>query len=126
MRNAGDRAGAVTTPLMRLRDPEYTRVLLVTLAETTPVLEASALAADLRRAGIEPYGWVVNNSLAAAEPTDPLLRRRAAEEVEQVERVATELAGRVFVVPRLPDEPGGLAGLRAMIDGSATASRPVA
>jgi arsenite/tail-anchored protein-transporting ATPase len=94
MRNAGDRAGAVTTPLMRLRDPDYTRVLLVTLAETTPVLEASALAADLRRAGIEPYGWVVNNSLAVAGPSDPLLRRRAAEEVEQVERVASELAER--------------------------------
>jgi arsenite/tail-anchored protein-transporting ATPase len=122
MRNSGGRAGAVTTPLMRLRDPEYTRVLLVTLAETTPVLEAAALAADLRRAGIEPYGWVVNNSLAAAGPTDPLLARRAAEEVEQVERVATQLAERVFVVPRLAQEPRGIAGLRAMIAGSVTAS----
>jgi arsenite/tail-anchored protein-transporting ATPase len=126
MRNAGDRAGAATTPLMRLRDPEYTRVLLVTLAETTPVLEASALATDLRRAGIEPYGWVVNSSLAAAGPTDPLLRRRAIEEVEQVERVATELADRVFVVPRLAHEPRGNGGLRAMIDGSATAPHPAA
>jgi arsenite/tail-anchored protein-transporting ATPase len=124
LRNAGDRAGAVVTPLMRLRDPEYTRVLLVTLAETTPVLEAAALAADLRRAGIEPHGWVVNNSLAAAGPTDPLLRRRAAEEVEQVERVATQLAERVFIVPRLAAEPRGISGLRAMIDGSATTSRP--
>jgi arsenite/tail-anchored protein-transporting ATPase len=119
MRNAGDRATAVTTPLMRLRDPEYTRVLLVTLAETTPVLEASGLAADLRRAGIEPFGWVVNNSLAVAGPTDPLLRRRAAAEVEQVERVATELADRVFIVPRLADEPRGIAALRAMIAGTA-------
>jgi arsenite/tail-anchored protein-transporting ATPase len=119
MRNAGDRATAVTTPLMRLRDSEYTRVLLVTLAEPTPVLEASGLAADLRRAGIEPYGWVVNNSLAAAGPTDPLLRRRAAAEVEQVERVATELADRVFIVPRLADEPRGIAALRAMIAGTA-------
>jgi arsenite/tail-anchored protein-transporting ATPase len=126
MRNAGDRAGAVTTPLMRLRDPEYTRVLLVTLAETTPVLEASALAADLRRAGIEPHGWVVNNSLAAAGPTDPLLRRRAIEEVEQVERVAAELADRVYVVPRLAHEPRGNGGLRAMIDGPTTAPRPAA
>jgi arsenite/tail-anchored protein-transporting ATPase len=126
MRNAGDRAGAVTTPLMRLRDPEYTRVLLVTLAETTPVLEASALAQDLRRAGIEPHGWVVNNSLAVAGPTDPLLRRRAAEEVEQVKRVAAELADRVFVVPRLTEEPRGIDGLRAMIDGSAAASRTAA
>jgi arsenite/tail-anchored protein-transporting ATPase len=126
MRNAGDRAGAVTTPLMRLRDPDYTRVLLVTLAETTPVLEAAALAADLRRAGIEPYGWVVNNSLAVAGTTDPLLRRRAAEEVEPVKRVAAELTDRVFVVPRLAEEPRGIEGLRAMVDGSATASRSAA
>jgi arsenite/tail-anchored protein-transporting ATPase len=121
-RNAAGRAGTVTTPLMRLRDPVYTRVLLVTLAETTPVLEASALAADLRRAGIEPYGWVVNNSLAVAGPSDPLLRRRAAEEVEQVKRVATELADRVFIVPRLADEPRGIPALRAMIAGTAAAS----
>jgi arsenite/tail-anchored protein-transporting ATPase len=125
MRNAGDRTGAVTTPLMRLRDPDYTRVLLVTLAETTPVLEASALAEDLRRAGIEPYGWVVNNSLAAAGPSDPLLRRRAAEEVEQVERVATELTDRVFVVPRLADEPRGIPALRAMIAGTAASASPL-
>jgi arsenite/tail-anchored protein-transporting ATPase len=125
MRNAGDRAAAVTTPLMRLRDPEYTRVLLVTLAETTPVLEASALAADLHRAGIEPHGWVVNNSLAVAGPTDPLLRRRAAEEVEQVARVA-ELADRVFIVPRLAEEPRGIPALRAMIAGTAAASSTLA
>jgi arsenite/tail-anchored protein-transporting ATPase len=128
MRNAGGRSGAVTTPavttpLMRLRDPDYTRVLLVTLAETTPVLEASALAHDLRRAGIEPYGWVVNNSLAAAGPTDPLLRRRADAELEQVARVAVELADRTFVVPRLSDEPRGIPALRAMIAGTAAVAR---
>ena len=119
MRNAGDRPGAITTPLMRLRDPDYTRILLVTLAETTPVLEARALADDLGRAGIEPYGWVVNNSLAAAGTTDPLLRRRAAEEIEQIRRVADELAERTYVVPRLVEEPRGAAGLRAMVAGSA-------
>ncbi|HUG42488.1 MAG TPA: ArsA-related P-loop ATPase [Longimicrobiales bacterium] len=126
MRNAGDRQGAITTPLMRLRDPGHTRVLLVTLAETTPVLEAGALADDLARAGIDPWGWVVNNSLAAAGPSDPLLRRRAAEEVEQIERVASVLAERTYVVPRLMAEPRGVAGLRAMIDGSASATRSAA
>jgi arsenite-transporting ATPase len=105
MRNAGSQPGAVTTPLMRLRDPEFTRVILVTLAETTPVLEAAALADDLRRAGIVPYGWVVNNSLAAAGPTDPLLRQRAAAEIAPLNRVAHELAERLYVVPRLSKEP---------------------
>jgi arsenite-transporting ATPase len=124
MRNAGDREGAITTPLMRLRDADYTRVLVVTLAETTPVLEAAALADDLRRAGIEPYGWVVNNSLAAAGPTDPLLRRRAKEEVAQIRRVA-EFSERTFVVPRLGEEPRGTAGLRAMIAPPATTAQSV-
>lgn len=46
-------------------------MIIVTLAETTPVLEAANLQQDLRRAGIEPWAWVVNNSLAAAEPSSP-------------------------------------------------------
>ena len=44
----------------------YTRVILVTLPETTPVSQAAALQEDLRRARIEPFAWVVNRSLAAA------------------------------------------------------------
>ena len=57
-----------TTPMMQLQDPKQTKVLLVTLAETTPVLEAASLQADLRRAGIEPWAWIINNSVAAAHP----------------------------------------------------------
>ncbi len=68
-----------TTPMMQLQDPDRTKVLLVTLAETTPVLEAANLQADLRRAGIEPWAWIVNNSLVAAQPQSPLLRRRARQ-----------------------------------------------
>jgi hypothetical protein len=74
----------VVTPLMRLQDPDYTRVIIVTLPETTPVLEAQALQEDLRRANIEPFAWVVNASLAAAKPRDALLvpasQRRAARD----------------------------------------------
>ncbi|HSO68169.1 MAG TPA: arsenical pump-driving ATPase [Arachnia sp.] len=84
-----------TTPLMRLQDPDYTRILLVTLPETTPVLEAGILEDDLTRAGIHPWGWVVNQSLAAASTTSPLLRHRAAQEqgpLEQVRRRAKRLA----------------------------------
>jgi arsenite-transporting ATPase len=50
-------------------------VLLVTLAETTPVLEAASLQVDLRRAEIEHWAWIVNNSVAAAQPHSPLLRQ---------------------------------------------------
>lgn len=71
----------IQTPLMRMQDPNYTKVLIVTLPETTPVLEATALQEDLRRAKIEPYAWVINGSVAAAGPSDPILRARAAAEV---------------------------------------------
>ena len=48
-------------------------MFIVTLAETTPVLEAQALQEDLRQAGIEPFAWVINASLLAAQVTDPAL-----------------------------------------------------
>ena len=59
------------TPMMGLQDPERTKVMIVTLAETTPVLEAAHLQEDLRRAGIEPWAWLINNSLSAAPPPLP-------------------------------------------------------
>jgi arsenite-transporting ATPase len=102
---------------MRLRDPAYTHVLIVTLAETTPVLEAAELQDDLRRAGIEPFAWVVNASLAAAGPRDPLLTTRAIAELEQIALVKSMLATRVAVVPWLAEEPGGKADLAALAPG---------
>ena len=79
------------TPMMRLQDPEQTKVMIVTLPETTPVLEAAHLQDDLRRAGIEPWAWIVNASLAAAETQHPLLVRRAAFEHAQIAEVRDEL-----------------------------------
>ena len=108
-----------TTPLMRLQDPDNTKIILITLAEQTPVLEASSLQDELRRAGIEPWAWVVNNSLAAARPSSPLLRHRAAAEREQLETVIGELASRVAVVPRLVDDPVGVAALARLADAGA-------
>ena len=75
----------IVTPLMRLRDPDYTKLLIVTLPETTPVDEAARLQNDLRRAEVEPYGWVVNASLAATTTRDPRLVQRVAAELEQIE-----------------------------------------
>jgi arsenite-transporting ATPase len=104
-----DASGAhYTTPMMQLQDPKRTKVLLVTLAETTPVLEAANLQADLRRAGIEPWAWVINNSVAAARPHSPLLRRRARNELPEVEKVAATYARRYAVVPLLQAEPVGV------------------
>ena len=96
------------TPMMQLQDPKQTKVLLVTLAETTPVLEAANLQADLRRAGIEPWAWIINNSIAATVVHSPLLRQRAANELKEIEVVATVHAQRYAVVPLLKEEPIGV------------------
>jgi arsenite-transporting ATPase len=98
----------VVTPLMQLQDPGHTKVIIVTLAETTPVLEAAGLQDDLRRAGIEPWAWVINNSVAAARPDSPLLRRRAEHEVDQIAMVRDRHATRLALVPLLTHEPVGV------------------
>jgi len=103
-----------TTPMMQLQDAEQTKVLVVTLAETTPVLEAAELQADLERAGIHPWGWVVNMSIAAARPTSPFLQQRAANELPQFARIE-ELATRVAVIPLLAEEPVGAERLRGLV-----------
>jgi arsenite-transporting ATPase len=104
---------AYSTPLMRLQDPAQTKIILVTLAETTPVLEAAGLQEDLERAGIHPWAWVVNNSIAAARPHSAFLRTRAHNEADQIARVCA-LAERVAIVPLLAEEPVGLARLSAL------------
>ncbi|MCH6230022.1 arsenical pump-driving ATPase [Microbacterium sp. CFH 31415] len=109
---------AYSTPLMRLQDPAQTKVILVTLAETTPVLESASLQDDLQRAGIHPWAWVVNNSIAAAQPESAFLRVRARNEVAQIARVR-ELADRVAIVPLLAEEPIGVARLSALTGGIA-------
>jgi len=96
------------TPMMQLQDPKQTKVLLITLAETTPVLEVSNLQADLRRAGIEPWAWVINNSVAASNPRSPLLRKRAQNELREIDLVANIYAIRYAVVPLFKDEPIGI------------------
>jgi arsenite-transporting ATPase len=107
-------AGRIITPLMRLQDPAYTRVLLVTLAETTPVSQASALQDDLRRAHIEPYAWIVNKSLLAAGTRDPLLRQHLLSEQKQIDRVRGSTAKRVFFVPWQATPPIGLPALQEL------------
>ncbi|MBR7320387.1 arsenical pump-driving ATPase [Klebsiella pneumoniae] len=107
----GDK-GHFSTPMMQLQDPERTKVLLVTLPETTPVLEAANLQADLERAGIHPWGWIINNSLSIAETRSPLLRQRSQQELPQIEAVKNQHATRVALVPVLAAEPTGIDKLK--------------
>ena len=103
------------TPMTRLQDAEQTKVIIVTLAETTPVLEAAHLQDDLRRAGIEPWAWLINNSLINTPTKSPLLRERAARERPQIDTVRTQHARHVALVPMQAEEPVGVERLRQLL-----------
>lgn len=115
MRASGEQ---VVTPMTQLQDPERTKVIVVTLAENTPVLEAVGLQDDLRRAGIEPWAWVVNNSLAAARPTSPLLITRANRELPLIAEVREQHAKRFALSAMQAQEPIGIERLARVAGGS--------
>ncbi|MDV7136869.1 arsenical pump-driving ATPase [Williamsia muralis] len=122
-RQMGENA-SFTTPMMRLQSPDNTKVLVVTLPETTPRLEAEGLQQDLQRAGITPWAWVINNSLAAAHPTSPLLARRADAELDEITAI-TDAHHRVAVIPMLPTEPVGVSALQALAASTARTPTPI-
>lgn len=93
--------------LERLRDPAFTRMLLVTLPEATPVHEASALQEDLRRACIEPFAWVINQSLLHSGSCDPLLQRREEAEHRYLAEVVDKHSTRTVWLPWRAEEPVG-------------------
>lgn len=107
---------SVKNLLARLRDHEFTRVLIVTLPEATPVHEAAALQQDLRRAQIEPYAWIINQSLAPLLVGDRLLLRRQEYEHRYIKEVVTQHAKRVALIPWQIEPPVGYAGLKALTD----------
>jgi arsenite-transporting ATPase len=113
-RTMGDVPEAVRSLLPRLRDPRFTKILLVTLAESTPVQEAERLQADLRRAAIEPFGWIINASLLRSGTDHPVLLQRAQVEVPHLRRVTQELAARFWLVPWYASIPTGEQALLAM------------
>jgi len=109
----------VSALLARLRDPEFARMLVVTLPESTPVHEAERLQADLRRAGIEPFGWVINSSLAASQTSHPTLRARAGAELAHIERVQQASTLQTWLVSWQPEAPVGPDALRELSAGVA-------
>lgn len=114
VRQMGKTHDHVITPMMQLQDPDKTKVIIVTLAETTPVLEAANLQNDLRRAGIAPWAWVVNNSLAAAIPSSPFLMTRASSELPLISDVEEQYATRIALTPLQSEEPVGIDLLEKM------------
>ncbi|WP_310597116.1 arsenical pump-driving ATPase [Aeromonas aquatica] len=113
-RQMGNKGLHFTTPMMQLQDPKQTKVLIVTLPEPTPVQEAANLQADLRRAGIEPWAWLINHSLQQAAVSSPLLQLRAERQRPHIEAVEQLHASRHAVVPLLAEEPVGPDALRRL------------
>lgn len=111
----GKTSARVVTPLMRLQDPEYTKIILVTLPETTPVSQAEALQEDLRRAKVEPFAWVINKSILATGTRDPLLTARLSGEAKQIARVSEQLAKKVFALQWLAKPPVGIDELSKLV-----------
>jgi len=114
-RTGADVPDEVRLLAQRLRDPDYARLLLVTLAESTPVAEAARLQDDVRRAGIEPHGWIINARLADHDTTHPVLQTRANAEARHAARVADLAEGRVWGIDWQADTPRGARSLRALV-----------
>ncbi len=108
LRTRGDIPDSVSELLPRLRDADYTKVLIVTLPESTPVHEAERLQEDLQRAGIEPHAWVINQSLFGCRTQDPLLIEKSRAEAPHIERVVRDLSKRTSLIPWLAEFPSGM------------------
>lgn len=117
-RQMGNKNLHYTTPMMKLQDSKQTKVLIITLAEKTPVLEAANLQNDLRRAGIEPWAWVINNSVAATPTSSSLLHQRALNELVEINAVEQQYSKLYAVVAMLKDEPIGVTRLLELSRGT--------
>ena len=106
-RTMSDMPEAVRRLLPRLRDAAFTRVLLVTLPEATPVHEAARLQDDLLRAGIQPFAWVINQSFSQDGFTDPVLVQRGIQELPFIDEVRERHARQIALIPWKPEAPVG-------------------
>jgi arsenite-transporting ATPase len=106
-RTKGDVPESVKKLLPRLRDPDETEVVIVTLPEATPVYEALRLEEDLKRAEIKSKWWIVNASFSGTGTTNRLLAEKAANETEWIDKVESHTCGNIAVIPWSPDELKG-------------------
>lgn len=97
--------GRIRTPYMALQDQDLSKIILVSLPETTPMREAASLQDDLKRAGIKPYAWLINQSLSMLSGiTDPLLKSRANAEIEVLKTIKNKYADKTFGIPFIAEK----------------------
>ena len=114
-RSTGEVPESARKLLPQIRNPKETSVVIVTLAEATPVLEASRLQDDLRRANINPKWWVINQSLSATNTNDPILKGKAMAEKEWIQEVNENKAEKTAIIPWFPEEKVGYDKLKDYI-----------
>ncbi len=98
-------AGRIKTPYMYLQDQELSKIIMVSLPETTPMREAASLQDDLKRAGIKPYAWLINQSLSMLTGiSDPLLKSRANAETDVINTIQSNYSERTFGIPFIAEK----------------------
>jgi arsenite-transporting ATPase len=98
-------AGRLRTPYMALQDPLLSKIILVSLPETTPMREAGSLQEDLQRAGIKPYAWLINQSLSMLDGiSDSILKSRAHAEIEVINTIKNKYAQRTYGIPFIAEK----------------------
>lgn len=106
-RSQGDIPESAKRLLPRLKNVDETEVIIVTLAETTPVYEAMRLEEDLKRAGISAKWWVINSSLYQTKTTNKMLAAKASNEIEWINKIAAHANGNFAVIGWRADEIKG-------------------
>ncbi|KMN45222.1 arsenical pump-driving ATPase [Bacillus sp. LK2] len=114
-RSTGEVPQSVKNLLPRLRNPEETSVVIVTLAEATPVHEASRLQEDLKRANITPKWWVINQSFYATHTSDFVLRGRAQSEIQWIQEVQKESQNNCVIIPWQSEDIVGYEKLKELV-----------
>ena len=106
-RSQGDVPQSAKKLLPRLRNTDETEVIIVTLAEATPVYEALRLEEDLKRAKIGAKWWVINSSLYHTGTTNQMLSAKASNEIEWINKVDAHANGKFAVIAWSADEIKG-------------------
>lgn len=106
-RSQGGIPESVKKLLPRLRNSDETEVVIVTLAEATPVYEAMRLEEDLKRANIATKWWVINSSMYHTGTTNKLLAAKASHEIEWINKVDKHAKGSFAVIAWSADEIKG-------------------
>ncbi len=106
-RSQGEIPESARKLLPRLRNPDETEVIIVTLAEDTPVYEALRLEEDLKRASIETKWWVINSSFYRTGTTNQILSAKVSDEIEWINKVDEHSKGNFAVIAWSAEEIEG-------------------